>query len=149
MSDVGDSIPAASGASITEFCCLQPINPHMKKITDRLETFHLSQNWPSERIQAKPLEIADAGFYYLGDKDRVRCWYCNGGLQNLERYDLPRQEHAKWFPKCEFLLKSKGLKFVEDVIKQFPKLNQPNITNPASLEIVLVYKIIPMFTRIF
>ena len=73
MSDVCDSIPAASGVSKTEFYCLQPVNPHLKKITDRLETFHLSQNWPSERIQATPLKSTDASFYYFGDKDRVRC----------------------------------------------------------------------------
>jgi len=34
-----------------------------------------------------------------GERDRVKCWYCNGGLQNWERNDVPWEEHAKWFPK--------------------------------------------------
>ena len=65
MTDVCNSIPVASGSSETEFCCLQSINPHMKKITDCLETFHLSQNWLSKRIQATTLKIVGDGFYYL------------------------------------------------------------------------------------
>ena len=33
-----------------------------------------------------------------GDRDRAKCWYCNGGLQNWEANDEPFTEHAKWFP---------------------------------------------------
>jgi len=35
---------------------------------------------------------------YLGERDRVKCWYCNGGLQNWDPDDEPWTEHAKWFP---------------------------------------------------
>ena len=69
-------------ASEAEFSCVLPINPHERCFADRLQTFHLTENWPNEKIRATPFEIADAGFYYLGSKDRVKCWYCNGGLQN-------------------------------------------------------------------
>ena len=34
----------------------------------------------------------------VGERDRVKCWYCNGGMQNWERNDIPWEEHAKWFP---------------------------------------------------
>ena len=37
-------------------------------------------------------------FSSLGQRDRVKCWYCNGGLQNWERDDDAWTEHAKWFP---------------------------------------------------
>ena len=36
--------------------------------------------------------------FLVGERDRVKCWYCNGGLQNWERNDIPWEEHAKWFP---------------------------------------------------
>ena len=100
------------------------------------KTFHLTENWPNENIRATPFKIADAGFYYLGNKDSVKCWYCNGGLQNWERLDLPWEEHAKFFPKCEFLLKSKGLEFVKYFVKKFPKSNCPSLPNPAAIDIV-------------
>ena len=74
--------------------------------------------------------MADAGFYYLGDSDRVKCGYCNGGLKNWERYDDPWMEHAKWFPLCEYLLKNKGVDFVKAVVKDFPGLNRPALPNP-------------------
>ena len=35
---------------------------------------------------------------FSGDRDRAKCWYCNGGLQNWEANDEPFTEHAKWFP---------------------------------------------------
>ena len=108
----------------------------MRCFLDRLKIFHLTENWTKEKIRATPFEIADAGFYYFGNNDKVKCWYCNGGLQNWERFDLPWEEHAKFFPKCEFLLKSKGSEFVKNFVKKFPKLNQTSLPNPAGIDIV-------------
>ena len=86
MADVCDSIPLpgvdVSPPALTLFQCKQPINPHMRRIVKRHQTFTESENWPGERIEADPTIIADARFYYLGDGDRVKCWYCNGGLKN-------------------------------------------------------------------
>jgi len=45
----------------------------MRNIQQRLETFE-TPNWPKERILATPLAIASAGFYYLGERDKVKCW---------------------------------------------------------------------------
>lgn len=78
------------------FPCLYPANPHMSGEDSRIETF--DQRWPSTRVRASPEEIGRAGFFYLGDRDRVKCWYCSGGLQNWEYDDEPWIEHAKWFP---------------------------------------------------
>ena len=36
--------------------------------------------------------------YSSGERDRAKCWYCNGGLQNWEYNDDPWIEHGKWFP---------------------------------------------------
>ena len=102
----------------------------MRSIIDRHQTFIDSENWPRERISADPKLIADAGFYYLGDGDRKKCWYCNGGLKNWERFDDPWIEHAKWLPLCEFLLKNRGVDFVKDIVKGFVSLNRPPVPNP-------------------
>ncbi|XP_076799944.1 baculoviral IAP repeat-containing protein 7-like isoform X2 [Clavelina lepadiformis] len=115
------------------FPCSNPVNPHMRSEESRLQTFlDHSSSWPSHRIRATPRQIANAGMYYLGVRDRVKCWYCNGGLQNWERDDDPWEEHAKWFPLCEFVLQQKSPDYVHGIVSRFPNLRRPIIRNPAN-----------------
>ncbi|XP_048380368.2 baculoviral IAP repeat-containing protein 1-like isoform X2 [Stegostoma tigrinum] len=65
----------------------------------RLESF---QGWPSY-ARTEPGLLAGAGFFYTGVKDQVQCFSCDGSLANWEEGDDPWQEHAKWFPQCEYL----------------------------------------------
>ena len=114
------------------FPCHHPINPHMRSREARLQTFlDHSTTWPAHRVRATPQQIVDAGMYYLGLRDRVKCWYCNGGLQNWDQEDDPWEEHAKWFPLCEFVLQQKGPEFVHQIVSQNPGLERPPINNPA------------------
>ena len=115
------------------FPCLHPVNPNMRSSQARLQTFLDNSNiWLAHRIRATPLQIVDAGMYYLGERDRVKCWYCNGGLQNWERDDDPMKEHAKWFPLCEFVLQQKGLDYVHQIVLRTPELRRPLIPNPST-----------------
>ena len=121
-----------ASVNVVVFQCLQPINPHMRSTEMRIQTFlDNSSTWPAHR--ATPTEIADAGMYYLGERDRVKCWYCNGGLQNWERDDLPWEEHAKWFPLCEFVLQQKGIDYVDRIVSNFPNLRRPALYNPSNM----------------
>ncbi|XP_076803172.1 E3 ubiquitin-protein ligase XIAP-like [Clavelina lepadiformis] len=120
--------------TISLFPCSNPVNPHMRSEESRLQTFlDHSSSWPAHRIRATPRQIANAGMYYLGVRDRVKCWYCNGGLQNWERDDDPWEEHAKWFPMCEFVLQRKGVDFVHNIVSRFPNLRRPMIRNPYNI----------------
>ena len=77
-----DSVPAGDlmRHNITDqFPCLFPVNPQMYKKLDRLQSFKVPTIWP-HHILATPNELADAGFFYLGESDRVKCFYCNGGF---------------------------------------------------------------------
>ena len=105
----------------------------MRNKEARLQTFlDNSSIWPAHRIRATPQQIVDAGMYYLGERDRVKCWYCNGGLQNWERDDNPWEEHAKWFPLCEYVLQQKGPDYVHEVVARFPGLRRPILYNPST-----------------
>ncbi|XP_078493298.1 E3 ubiquitin-protein ligase XIAP-like [Ciona intestinalis] len=110
------------------FPCQYPVNLHMRNQDMRLATF--DQRWQQRALQAKPAQISKAGFYFLGDRDRVKCWYCNGGLQNWDPNDEPWTEHAKWFPTCEFLIRSKGPDFVHAMVAKYPNLPRPILRGP-------------------
>ncbi|XP_076818322.1 E3 ubiquitin-protein ligase XIAP-like isoform X2 [Clavelina lepadiformis] len=110
------------------FQCQNPVSPHMRNEDSRFETF--DHRWPKNQVRATPGQIAKAGFFFLGERDRVKCWYCNGGLQNWDPDDEPWSEHAKWFPTCEFILQCKGPDFVHRMVSLFPNLRRPILRGP-------------------
>ncbi|CAC5368147.1 BIRC7_8 [Mytilus coruscus] len=63
-------------------------------------------------------ELINAGFFYTGTEDHCRCFFCGGGLRRWEEGDLPWTEHARWYPKCPFVIQCKGEKFIEDVAEK-------------------------------
>ncbi|XP_066475667.1 baculoviral IAP repeat-containing protein 2 isoform X1 [Tiliqua scincoides] len=93
-------------------------NVSMQTRVARVNTF---RNWPLT-IPVQPQQLADAGFYYVGRNDDVKCFCCDGGLRCWESGDDPWVEHAKWFPRCEYLIHVKGQDFVHQVQARFPHL---------------------------
>uniref|UniRef100_A0A8B9KNT4 RING-type E3 ubiquitin transferase n=1 Tax=Astyanax mexicanus TaxID=7994 RepID=A0A8B9KNT4_ASTMX len=89
----------------------QAVYPEMEAEDTRLTTF---QNWPPG-ASVQPDTLAQAGFFYTGHGDNVKCFFCDGGLRNWEPGDDPWQEHAKWFPRCEYLLQTRGREYVNNI----------------------------------
>jgi len=82
---------------------------------ERLKTF---SSWPPALPQ-KPKELAEAGFFYTGRSDQVKCFYCDGGLESFEPTDSPWGEHQKWFPECAFVkMKTEPTEIVEQKMKK-------------------------------
>ncbi|NXE88735.1 BIR7B protein, partial [Menura novaehollandiae] len=92
-----------------------PEYPEMVTEEMRLSTF---ENWP-QNSDMHPEQLARAGFFYTGQGDVVRCFYCDGGVRSWSFGDDPWREHAKWYPECEFLLQSRGREFVSSVQATF------------------------------
>ena len=90
-------------------------HPFANKNT-RLGSF---EEWPKDQ-PVKPHSLADAGFYYTGQDDRVQCFTCGIQVHNWEDGDQPWVEHARLSGTCNFVQSSKGVEFVEDV-----KMNRP------------------------
>ncbi|TEA37758.1 hypothetical protein DBR06_SOUSAS9210088, partial [Sousa chinensis] len=86
----------------------RPAFPGMGSEELRLASFC---DWPLSAM-VPPELLAAAGFFHTGQQDKVRCFFCYGGLQSWEPGDDPWTEHARWFPRCEFLLRTKGRDFV-------------------------------------
>ncbi|XP_028581991.2 baculoviral IAP repeat-containing protein 2 isoform X4 [Podarcis muralis] len=93
-------------------------NMSMQTYVMRLNTF---KTWPAA-VPVQPPRLADAGFYYVGRNDDVKCFCCDGGLRCWESGDDPWVEHAKWFPRCEYLRHMKGQEFVHQIQVRFPHL---------------------------
>ncbi|XP_076969252.1 baculoviral IAP repeat-containing protein 2 isoform X2 [Tamandua tetradactyla] len=93
-------------------------NLSMQTYATRLRTF---MYWPSS-VPVQPEHLASAGFYYVGRNDDVKCFCCDGGLRCWESGDDPWVEHAKWFPRCEFLIRMKGQEFVDEIQARYPHL---------------------------
>ncbi|XP_035664363.1 baculoviral IAP repeat-containing protein 3-like isoform X2 [Branchiostoma floridae] len=107
------------GLQVPTYRASRPKHPQMADEQIRLSSFHL---WPSSTAVA-PMHLAKAGFFYTMVADNVKCFYCDGGLRNWEPGDEPWTEHAKWFPRCEFLLQQRGDDYVQGVQARFPNLH--------------------------
>ncbi|XP_033740316.1 uncharacterized protein LOC117327448 isoform X2 [Pecten maximus] len=89
-----------------------PKHPQHSQVDERRRTFR-NENWPRDNVLQSPELLAAAGFFYTGEGDTVRCHYCDGGLREWEPADDPWVEHARWFPFCKFVLKIKGIDFIQ------------------------------------
>jgi len=89
-----------------------PVHLEYADIAARKQSFdHASQIPNGQSINV----LAEAGFYYVGPGDNVRCYYCDGGLKNWRPSDEPWTEHGRWFPRCPFLVATRDQTFVQNV----------------------------------
>lgn len=54
-------------------------------------------------------------WFITGLDEKVKCFSCNGGLDNWLPGDVPWIEHARWFPDCQYVHKKMGSGFVSHV----------------------------------
>ncbi|XP_025192151.1 putative inhibitor of apoptosis [Melanaphis sacchari] len=71
------------------------VNKILATVDGRLRTF---KNWPV--IFLKSREMADAGFFYTGQGDGVKCFKCCKLFESWECGDVPLIEHYRHSPKC-------------------------------------------------
>lgn len=100
----------------------------------RLKSF---STWPIS-LKQRPEKLCEAGFFYTGKSDKTVCFHCGGGLKDWEETDDPWIEHAKWFPKCSYVLLNKGKDFVTSAAgeqeAQVSSKEVKNIQVPAELK---------------
>ena len=94
----------------------QPYHKRYRLQTDRLLSFrywkppHTFDNVTDTSIT--PHSLSEAGFFFEGPADNVRCFWCDGGLQDWDPHDNPWKEHASWYPGCRYVFLVKGPDFI-------------------------------------
>jgi hypothetical protein len=89
----------------------RPKRSEYAELMKRIETF---SSWPRDH-RLRPKELAEAGFYHAGYGDNCRCFYCGHGLRNWADDDDVWVEHARFFPKCNYIRQQMGQVFVDTV----------------------------------
>ncbi|XP_060588221.1 baculoviral IAP repeat-containing protein 7-A-like [Ruditapes philippinarum] len=69
----------------------------------RLRSF---TNWSHEN-ERQTHALADAGFFYVGIQDCVRCYSCGIGLRGWSDDDDPWIEHVRFSPECQHVRQQK------------------------------------------
>ncbi|XP_052251199.1 death-associated inhibitor of apoptosis 2-like [Dreissena polymorpha] len=85
-----------------------PKYPHFSTVPQRLKSFGATILAVSTKL------LSVAGFFLVrnGGEDATRCHHCGIGLRHWSPEDDPWVEHARFSPKCEYLLSVKGHEFV-------------------------------------
>ena len=91
-------------------------NPRTPEFESKIARLNSFVNWP-ETVEQTPEILADAGFYYTGAADIVRCYYCDHGLMSFESGDDPLEQHIKAMESCAYLVLTKD-KVIFDGIKR-------------------------------
>lgn len=109
----------------------RPEYPNYAIEADRLKSY---EDWPTS-LKQKPKQLSDAGFFYTGKSDRVKCFSCGGGLKDWEAEDEPWEQHAIWYSNCHYLQLMKGPEFIRkcNALKEAASAtNDPNTNRGAT-----------------
>lgn len=68
----------------------------------RKDTFIFFPEWSPVYKHA----LIDAGFYFTGDRDTVKCFYCELTVSDWKTGDDPMEVHRTRSPQCQFVLKT-------------------------------------------
>lgn len=78
-----------------------PVQIFHETFVRRLHSFSF---WPKAYdTLLNPTRLAEAGFLYIGEGDRVMCFHCGGRLHKFQKGDDPWKLHIKYFPQCRYL----------------------------------------------
>ena len=117
----------------------RPYHVAMATYEKRLKSFNDKFRWPfiSHTPVVPASHFAEAGFFYYGEEDIVCCFFCNGTLSRWLPHDDAWTEHAKWYPRCLFLLLVKGPDFVKKLTQQWtrPQVRFIQSENEQSAEV--------------
>ena len=69
----------------------------------------------------KHVNLAEAGFFYSGCSDQVRCFTCPLILSGWLKDDDPWERHARWSPRCSYVVDIKGEAFSKQIREKYER----------------------------
>ena len=76
-----------------------PKHPDFRDYQKRLDSYN---GWQLHGDLQSPPRMADEGFFYVGSRDRVRCFHCGLTLVDWDDDDMPFDVHVLYSPECVF-----------------------------------------------
>ncbi|VDI09323.1 Hypothetical predicted protein [Mytilus galloprovincialis] len=101
-------------------CLKKPVAISYATLAARIRSY---SNWT--RTSPRPVDLADAGFFYAGTEDVVQCFYCGLKLKSWDIFDDPWVEHARHGKNCPHVSNVKGDQF-------YKQMKQVEEDGPAS-----------------
>lgn len=104
---------SSSSSSCNSTCCnrffvkrakcfpLDPLYSDFCTFESRYMSF-IKKNWPSQIVQ-DCIDMAECGFFYTGESDKVVCFWCGVDIFKWAKNDDIKSKHSKMSPECNYL----------------------------------------------
>lgn len=90
------------------------ISPELTLVAARMATF---ASWPRRGLP-NPRHLVIAGFYCMGIRDSVRCFYCGVTLKNWREDDDAWETHVRFRFSCLYVISIKGEDFINRTLSK-------------------------------
>jgi Inhibitor of Apoptosis domain/Zinc finger, C3HC4 type (RING finger) len=125
--------PIQISPDLTDFVTSYSMVPTTRFFSSNTQRLQSYAEWPRQ-ISQTPESLAEAGFFYMGQGDKVYCYHCGKGMNNWETGDDPWIEHAKHAGKtCTYLLLMKGVEFIR-LHSNVPE--EPDTPPPTNIKVI-------------
>ena len=101
-----------------------PRYPQFRTFESRNNTFEQ----PAWTINLNPVDFANSGFFSEGVEDAVKCFWCGCGLERWGPLDRPWKEHAKYSPRCPWIIRCKGRQYIKQILIECVTRPSPVVT---------------------
>lgn len=100
----------------------------------RFKTFE--QRWPHDFLETRIL--AKTGFYFIGPRDQVKCYFCKVEVGHWEPEDNEVAEHIRWSPNCPLLKRRETTNIPCEPVAELDELLPPmtyDVCGPCGIDI--------------
>jgi len=94
----GHCCPLMAGEDVGDVPIVNPTNYNYE--AHRLFSL-LERRWTNPNVSV--YDLAQKGFYFTGQDDNCRCWFCKLEVRGWEEGDTTTGEHKRWNPRCSLL----------------------------------------------
>jgi baculoviral IAP repeat-containing protein 7/8 len=119
-------------SSLDQFSLVSKHEPpkHLNLVSSDTPT-NTFKGWPpNDKVKVE--DLVDAGFFYIGILDYVKCFFCDVGVCNWELGDKPWTEHCRWSKSCRFVKINKGHQFIDECQRKHKELLELQKTDESS-----------------